>query len=55
MNAETHVVIVTGHGTEKDRRACMQLGAYAFKHKPLGIEELMTILDEIDYSRENSI
>jgi DNA-binding NtrC family response regulator len=25
----------------------MQQGAYAFKHKPLGIDELMTILAEI--------
>ena len=41
------VIIVTGHGTEKDRRECMQQGAYAFMHKPLGINELMTILAEI--------
>ena len=43
----TPVIIVTGHGTEKDRRECMQLGAYAFMHKPLGIEELMSILAQI--------
>jgi len=43
----TPVIILTGHGTEKDRRECMQQGAYAFKHKPLGIDELMTILAEI--------
>jgi len=48
MSAETHVIVVTGHGTEKDRRACMRLGAYAFRHKPLGIEDLMIILDEIE-------
>jgi DNA-binding NtrC family response regulator len=55
MNAETHVIIVTGHGTEKDRHTCMQLGAYAFRHKPLGIEDLMTILDQIEISRENPV
>jgi DNA-binding response OmpR family regulator len=43
----TPVIILTGHGTEKDRRECMQQGAYAFMHKPLGIEELMSILAQI--------
>ena len=43
----TPIIIVTGHGTEKDRQECMQQGAYAFMHKPVGIDELMTILAEI--------
>jgi len=43
----TPVIIVTGHGTEKDRLECMQQGAHAFMHKPVGIDELMTILAEI--------
>jgi DNA-binding NtrC family response regulator len=43
----TPVIIVTGHGTEKDRRECIQQGAYAFMHKPVGIDELMTTLAEI--------
>ena len=43
----TPIIIVTGHGTEKDRHDCMQQGAYAFMHKPVGIDELMTILAEI--------
>jgi DNA-binding NtrC family response regulator len=47
MDARTPVIILTGHGTEKDRRECMQQGAYAFMHKPLGIDELMTILARI--------
>ena len=46
-DTRTPVIILTGHGTEKDRRECMQLGAYAFMHKPLGIEELMGILAQI--------
>ncbi len=41
------VIIVTGHGTEKDRQECMLQGAYAFMHKPVGIDDLMTILAEI--------
>lgn len=44
----TPVIILTGHGTEKDRRACMQQGAYAFWHKPLVIDELMAILARIE-------
>ena len=47
IRARTPVIILTGHGTEKDRRACMQQGAYAFMHKPLGIEQLMTMLAQI--------
>jgi len=46
-DAGATVIILTGHGTEKDRRECMQQGAYAFMHKPLGIVELMNILAEI--------
>jgi two-component system, OmpR family, response regulator len=41
------VIILTGHGTEKDRAECIRQGAYAFMHKPLGIDALMTILERI--------
>ena len=47
ISAQTPVIILTGHGTEKDRRACMQKGAYAFMSKPLAIDELMSILERI--------
>ncbi len=47
MDIRTPVIILTGHGTEKDRRECMLQGAYAFMHKPLGIEKLMSILTQI--------
>ena len=47
ISAMTPVIILTGHGTEADRQACMQQGAYAFMHKPLGIDELMAILARI--------
>ena len=43
----TPVIILTGHGTEKDRRICMQQGAYEFWNKPLAIDELMAILARI--------
>ena len=47
ISPQTPVVILTGHGTAEDRRACMQEGAYAFWNKPLGIEQLTVILAQI--------
>lgn len=44
---QTPVIILTGHGTQKDREECMQKGAYAFMQKPLVIEKLMAILAQI--------
>lgn len=45
---QTPVVILTGHGTEEDRRECMKQGAYAFIQKPSSMEELMAILGQIE-------
>ncbi len=47
ISAMTPVIILTAHGTEEDRKACLQHGAYAFWHKPLGIGKLMAILARI--------
>ena len=47
ISAMTPVIILTGHGTEKDRKACLQQGAYAFWHKPLNIDELMALLSRM--------
>jgi DNA-binding NtrC family response regulator len=44
---ETTVIILTGHGTEKDKQACLALGAHSFMNKPLDIERLLTIMAEI--------
>lgn len=41
------VIIVTGHGTEKDRLACEELGAFQFIHKPLKIDTLMALFEQI--------
>jgi len=46
-SAETPVIILTAHGTEKDRQECMKIGAFDFMQKPLIIENLMAILDQI--------
>lgn len=44
------VIIMTGHGSEKDQRECECLGALKFMHKPVDINKLMTILEHIKES-----
>ena len=34
------VIILTGHGSARDRERCLQLGAFAYLQKPVEIEEL---------------
>ncbi|MFC1839912.1 response regulator [Thermodesulfobacteriota bacterium] len=34
------VIILTGHGSEADREICMDLGAFAYLHKPVDIDAL---------------
>ncbi|WP_031479791.1 response regulator [Maridesulfovibrio frigidus] len=40
------VIILTGHGSEQDRKTCMDLGAFAYLHKPVDIEVLSSTLKE---------
>jgi CheY-like chemotaxis protein len=40
------VVILTGHGSDDDRQVCMQLGAFAYLHKPVDIDLLTSKLKE---------
>jgi len=47
INPSIPVIILTGHGTEPDRQQCEKLGAYMFIHKPLSIDQLMNILEQI--------
>jgi DNA-binding response OmpR family regulator len=47
ISAEIPVIILTGHGTEKDRQECLKIGAFDFMQKPLVIEKLMAILAQI--------
>ena len=47
---DTVVVILTGHGTEVDRQRCMAEGAHAFMNKPVDIDRLVEIMNEL---REN--
>ena len=34
------VIILTGHGSDTDRKTCMNLGAFAYLQKPVDIDEL---------------
>jgi CheY-like chemotaxis protein len=38
------VIILTGHGSEQDRQTCMDLGAFAYLHKPVDIDVLSRTL-----------
>lgn len=41
---EIQVIILTGHGSERDRKTCMDLGAYAYMQKPVDINLLSETL-----------
>lgn len=41
---DIEVIILTGHGSEADREICMQLGAFAYIHKPVDINILSETL-----------
>ncbi|WP_319521242.1 response regulator [uncultured Desulfosarcina sp.] len=43
---EIEVIVLTGHGSEKDRRQCMELGAFAYLQKPVDIDELSATLKQ---------
>lgn len=40
------VIVLTGHGSEQDRRNCMDLGACAYFYKPVDIDELNAAIQE---------
>ena len=41
---QIEVIILTGHGSEEDRKTCMDLGAFAYLNKPVDIEVLSNTL-----------
>lgn len=45
-NPGIEIIILTGHGSEEDKKTCLELGAYAYIHKPVDISELTKIIDE---------
>lgn len=46
FNPEIEIIILTGHGSEEDKKTCMELGAFAYLHKPVDISQLTEIIDE---------
>jgi CheY-like chemotaxis protein len=48
------VVILTGHGSEKDRETCMELGAFAYLNKPVDIDVLSETLKKAYSKVRNS-
>ncbi len=43
---EVEVIILTGHGSDEDETTCMNLGAFAYLHKPVDIDVLSQKLKE---------
>ena len=43
---EIEVIVLTGHGSDADRKRCMQLGAFAYMQKPVDIDALSDILKQ---------
>ena len=41
------VIVLTGHGSAKDKETCMGLGAKAYMHKPVDVAELVTTLRQV--------
>ena len=40
------VIILTGHGSEKDRELAMELGAFAYLEKPVDIHRITSVLQD---------
>ncbi|WDP86795.1 MAG: response regulator [Desulfobacter sp.] len=49
---QTQVIILTGHGTDKDRVQCLERGAHSFMNKPLDIDQMISIMGQ---NKEHSI
>ncbi len=43
---KVEVIILTGHGSERDKEACMQMGAFAYLEKPVDIDRLSQVMQE---------
>jgi two-component system, OmpR family, response regulator CpxR len=41
---QVEVIILTGHGSKRDRDLCLDLGAFAYLEKPVDIEELAGVI-----------
>jgi CheY-like chemotaxis protein len=52
---EVEVIILTGHGSEEDRRLCLSLGAFAYLQKPVDIEILTATLKQANEKMRRNI
>jgi len=43
---DIEVIVLTGHGSDKDEESCMELGAFAYLQKPVDIENLSQVMQE---------
>ncbi len=43
---DIEIIILTGHGSEADRKVCMELGAFAYLQKPVDIDVLSKTLKQ---------
>ena len=50
---EVEVIILTGHGSEKDRELCMSLGAFAYLQKPVDINVLTETLQKANEAMQS--
>lgn len=48
------VIILTGHGSDQDRKVCMELGAFAYLNKPVDIDILSATLKDAYTKVRNS-
>jgi len=46
LNPEIEVIVLTGHGSGDDKKECMELGAFAYLHKPVDLSQLTEIIDK---------
>ncbi|MGW8194796.1 MAG: response regulator [Desulforhopalus sp.] len=46
VKPEIEIIILTGHGSEEDRKTCMELGAFAYLQKPVDISDLTATIDK---------
>lgn len=48
------VIILTGHGSEDDRKVCMELGAFTYLQKPVDIDQLSAAIKHADEKIKNA-
>lgn len=46
MDPGLSVIILTGHGSERDKETCLELGAFAYLEKPVDIDRLSQVMQE---------